>query len=48
MSVPMLRVLDINLPVCGLALAALMFTLKLNPSRGNVAELKRTFDYVGL
>lgn len=25
-----------------------MFTLKLNPSKGNVAELKRTFDYVGL
>lgn len=38
----------INLPVCGVALVLLFFFLNLNPSTGNVADLKRTYDFLGL
>ncbi|KAL1408240.1 hypothetical protein Q8F55_005046 [Vanrija albida] len=39
----------INLPTCGIALVLLIFTLKLNPPKGiTFAELRRTFDFVGL
>ena len=39
----------INLPTCGLALVALIFTLKLNPRKKlTFAQLKQTFDFLGL
>lgn len=38
----------INLPTCGIALVLLFFFLNLNPSTGDPAELKRTFDILGL
>ncbi|OCF40442.1 hypothetical protein I317_05745 [Kwoniella heveanensis CBS 569] len=39
----------INLPICALALALLHFFLKLKRTpRGDVAELRRSFDFIGL
>lgn len=39
----------INLPTAGIAFVLLIFTLKLNKPKGSTfAELRRTFDFVGL
>ena len=41
--------LDINLPTCGLAMALLVFTLHLNPTKKlTFAQLRATFDFLGL
>ena len=40
---------DINLPLGGISLAILFFSLKLNPTRKySITELRRTFDWPGL
>lgn len=40
---------DMNGPICGLALLALVLTLNLNPTKGHTwSELRGTFDFPGL
>lgn len=40
---------DMNGPICGLALLALVLTLNLNPTKGHSwSELRETFDFLGL